>query len=97
MSIIAVPSQDDRVAVEIVFMSFKLRANAKAMADVRIDIVVVMVVMATKIILHSVAGVGEEVVVRLVVAGAVIVVDGLLAVVVCDHEVVVDVIVLLVW
>ena len=76
-------------------MVLPLFADTKATPNVRIDVVEMAVVMSSEVILHSVPGVGKEVVVSLVVGGAVVIVNCLLTVVVGYYEVLEDVVPLL--
>mmetsp|Transcript_28297 Transcript_28297/g.59469 ORF Transcript_28297/g.59469 Transcript_28297/m.59469 type:complete len:314 (-) Transcript_28297:1546-2487(-) len=82
---------DDRlVAVEIVLVPRLLRAHAEALANIRIYVVEMVVVVAAEVVLHALPSVHQEVVVRVVVARAVIVIHILLRRVVVDEEVVMD-------
>ena len=53
-------------------------ADPERVTDVRVDVVLVVIVMAAKVVLHALSTVDKEVVVGLVVAAAVIIVHILL-------------------
>eukprot|EP00754_Rhynchopus_humris_P026773 Rhum_TRINITY_DN15040_c0_g1::Rhum_TRINITY_DN15040_c0_g1_i5::g.134771::m.134771 len=76
-----------RVVVEAVDVALQLRADAEALPDVAVDVVVVHVVVAAEVVLHALVARHKHVVVRVVVRAAVVVVHTLLQVVVVDEEV----------
>ena len=74
--------------IGVLLVALELRADADALAGVGVDVVVVVVIMTTEIVLHPLTSVDEEVVVRVVETGPVVVVHILLrGVVVCGPHV----------
>mmetsp|Transcript_70107 Transcript_70107/g.164960 ORF Transcript_70107/g.164960 Transcript_70107/m.164960 type:complete len:336 (+) Transcript_70107:63-1070(+) len=82
--------QHHLVVVELVLVTLGLDRGHRRLPHVAVDVAVVVVVVPAKVVLESAVAVDEEVVVRFVVAGAVVVVDIFLGTVVVDEEVVVD-------
>merc|ERR1711933_61148 len=58
----AISSHDHIVSIEVVLMSFDRCRHPKGMTHIGIHVVVVMVVVATKVILHCLTTVNQEVV-----------------------------------
>ena len=66
-------------------------APAEARPNVRINVALVIVVVATEVTLEACISVYEIVVMRVIKRGSVIVVYGLLTVVICEHKIVMDI------
>ena len=75
IAVVTVRHHHDGVIVEHIYMAIALLANTESTTVVGVDVVVMVVVVAVKVILHSTGAVDEGVVVCLVVRRAIIVVN----------------------
>mmetsp|Transcript_17874 Transcript_17874/g.30240 ORF Transcript_17874/g.30240 Transcript_17874/m.30240 type:complete len:230 (+) Transcript_17874:337-1026(+) len=71
-------------------MARKCRVNTQGVVHIGIDVVVVVIVVATKVRLHGLPSVDKKVIMGLVVATSIIIVDGFLRGEIVHHEVVMD-------
>jgi len=70
-----IAGHDYIVPIEVILMAFECGACAKGTANISIHIIVVVVVMSSKIILHGLATINEEVVMGVVKAATIVVVN----------------------